>query len=1790
MSSGSGKKKVVAAGASPQAVTINVNPEAANKTAIKLMIDKCRIVPASTTVTTVQRQPVLDTQNVSRITSNEENLTNGSHAGTLVSVSTVPVRQKYIVKSFASSTVPSIHDKGGVERGEMRVKVTGEDRNGQSLVSGGQMAQGEMVQQQNYLLIRQPSSNRRVAIPAEPGTDGLNGQQVISPLVKTTMPDGTSIKNNIITTNLNNCQPVRALPMTAKISTVPIATSSNLVPVSNAQSQSATKTYSYKVGVSDSHSGSDVQQDPLQEIPLQIANNSISIVTSRGQTRSVSVQEQIDSVVTTSGECAAQDSNLEEMKTITAESGEKKVQTKLSNVKPATKTTSGMDAASLGKVTDEEVFSKPPSREIKSLQLMQSTSKILTEFITDTSNKGKLRKRHSDGAADVESLNMDVSEPIGNTTTLLRKRLRRQSTISPNATDGHSNELATDSSYRLEETAIKLPAGRRRKPRCSAKSEYMMQQISTSDPHDSFAAAKDGCKDFFSSLNLGYDDTNTNEQSLPASPPKPGWDRFCWRCKKSGANLGCSKCIRSYHKYCVRYSVDDPDWSCTECKTAPTVLYTQDIEAMYTCLGYILNIITINPVWNESFNPIDKSSMPNYDKYITHHMDLAVMSKKLAQREYKAPDEFLVDMNWIVHNMSIYATKDKMDLLKDARAMQKKAKNEIDEMEPCPECYKHANTQAERWFTKPCSKPHLLVWAKLKGFPYWPGKLYGLRGGNQAYVRFFATHDRSWMPVKDCFLYSKQDPSPTKNLKTKLMTAFINSVKDIEHHITRLREQFNTFNYGEFMVLVDYARFEEQRRAMLPGAYLKKVKVTIKRSDGEMVAVDSSSNDEIQPLPSSKIMLEVKKDEAAVQPAAKEMAASPRKRMTRRMSRFLRNTDEEIGQPSTSAEDLQQVLTASNTLANSERTLECNQTTDKAVDGKMDNSKGSGYNPKNLSLLLRRGSQSWETEPLSKRRKSIIIDKAVLSNINTISKTKLAAKGSNETLNTMKKNVPKKGIDVVPSVTPTEKKEATTLPNAVPHTKSTTPSDSVKKTIVSTQKDATQPVVEKAINVPPIAPVEKHSLPKANDLCSLEEISTDIEAKRVLEVTLASDALKSVGNRDSVGGHALTTVSVDSEASCKTVSSTIASGDKTQPAITETNIKQEITIVDEVNTVKMAKDALPSSLELIHKNAAPPMDVVSVQTTTPTVSSGNPVKTVQQAPPAVLAVDAVGKAADMNNSMTTTVPSNQRARKSFPGGAINSNKNVTSKQAASLTPNVLLPASTLNSKNATVSIPKELVTPSTEISLIAGIDNHNSGCNDVFASSVLNDNDDVMIIEEEIAPATVPSRERKIDKKNQLPPPLVPKPSVTISPPNDSNIDLNDSMQIFDDSSNRVLDHIRLVMEDLLKDMSGKGSSLAEVAMLKLKLERQQQLWMQEKQKLQSEFDCKIRNLRVDLGQDKERALNKQRQKLVGEKERAVKDAKSKQWCTKCYNEALYYCCWNTAYCSESCQQKHWMEHKNTCTQEPANNMQQHPVKTSLSSTNLIVAPDNNPSVPRSRAMNISILPVIGTDDPNHVNNRSLINNRVTQSEMGSTSTPLQAPVRFIPGTLASNVGYSTPIIQSVRGRDSMIIKLSPRSTQNGSNATGTANPSQQLQQQQKKAVALDKLIHANQQKATSLNKGYAPKKTYDFTSSPYQSTNLLTGTTATITPMGTTPTYVTLSDETAAGSSRMAPGVYHQSTMMQPIANRQAHLGTTFSAASRRDGTETGHRLSSPSAVSIVPQAKLVQQPATTTFMRHQQ
>ena len=76
-----------------------------------------------------------------------------------------------------------------------------------------------------------------------------------------------------------------------------------------------------------------------------------------------------------------------------------------------------------------------------------------------------------------------------------------------------------------------------------------------------------------------------------------------------------------------------------------------------------------------------------------------------------------------------------------ARQMFRDCTYDLKDITMCRDCYRYANERQEKyWFCKPCRPFHELVYAKQKGFPYWPAKVMRVLEEGQNYdVRYVNT-------------------------------------------------------------------------------------------------------------------------------------------------------------------------------------------------------------------------------------------------------------------------------------------------------------------------------------------------------------------------------------------------------------------------------------------------------------------------------------------------------------------------------------------------------------------------------------------------------------------------------------------------------------------------------------------------------------------------------------------------------------------------------------------------------------------------------------------------------------------------------------------------------------------------------------------------------------------------------------------------------------------------------------------------------------------------------------------
>uniref|UniRef100_A0A3Q2WK14 Zinc finger, MYND-type containing 11 n=1 Tax=Haplochromis burtoni TaxID=8153 RepID=A0A3Q2WK14_HAPBU len=141
---------------------------------------------------------------------------------------------------------------------------------------------------------------------------------------------------------------------------------------------------------------------------------------------------------------------------------------------------------------------------------------------------------------------------------------------------------------------------------------------------------------------------------------------------------------------------------------------------------------------------------PMYRRLIHTALDVSNIQEvtNLSEGKYKTFEEFKADAQMIVHNTAIlYGVHS--DQAEIAQLLFSDTCHELNELLLCKNCFYLSNARPDNWFCYPCSPSHDLVWAKMKGFGYWPAKVLQ-REDNQVDVRFFGhQHQRAWIPSEN---------------------------------------------------------------------------------------------------------------------------------------------------------------------------------------------------------------------------------------------------------------------------------------------------------------------------------------------------------------------------------------------------------------------------------------------------------------------------------------------------------------------------------------------------------------------------------------------------------------------------------------------------------------------------------------------------------------------------------------------------------------------------------------------------------------------------------------------------------------------------------------------------------------------------------------------------------------------------------------------------------------------------------------------------------------------------------
>ncbi|XP_035689168.1 zinc finger MYND domain-containing protein 11-like isoform X2 [Branchiostoma floridae] len=262
-------------------------------------------------------------------------------------------------------------------------------------------------------------------------------------------------------------------------------------------------------------------------------------------------------------------------------------------------------------------------------------------------------------------------------------------------------------------------------------------------------------------------------------------DWYCFECHQPGEVVLCSGCHRVYHSKCLPEECKPRDsasqWYCPVCqamqrKTQP--IKKKELNRMLVFVVYRMK----EKQSRELSRKVSLQDHPNFPRLVHSHMDLSIMQQRAEECKFKCPEEFEAATRQILHNNLIYYG-DESEFTELARVVLADCRHDLREIQLCKDCYMMSNSRnLKDWFIRPCDPPHALVWAKMKGFGWWPAKVLQDKDG-QSDVRFFGRlHQRAWI-TEDCI---KPIDINIQQLQKKRTAAWKRAYDEVQEHQSRL--------------------------------------------------------------------------------------------------------------------------------------------------------------------------------------------------------------------------------------------------------------------------------------------------------------------------------------------------------------------------------------------------------------------------------------------------------------------------------------------------------------------------------------------------------------------------------------------------------------------------------------------------------------------------------------------------------------------------------------------------------------------------------------------------------------------------------------------------------------------------------------------------------------------------------------------------------------------------------------------------------------------------------------------
>ncbi|XP_033484371.1 MYND-type zinc finger-containing chromatin reader ZMYND8-like isoform X5 [Epinephelus lanceolatus] len=1002
-------------------------------------------------------------------------------------------------------------------------------------------------------------------------------------------------------------------------------------------------------------------------------------------------------------------------------------------------------------------------------------------------------------------------------------------------------------------------------------------------------------------------------------------DFYCWLCHREGQVLCCELCPRVYHAKCLKLPAEpEGDWFCPECEkiTVAECIETQSkAMTMLTIdqLSYLLKFALqkIKQPGTEPFQkPVSLEQHPDYAEYIFHPMDLCTLEKNIKKKMYGCTEAFLADMKWILHNCIIY-NGGNHKLTATAKVIVKICEHEMNEIEVCPECYLSSCQKRDNWFCEPCSQPHPLVWAKLKGFPFWPAKALREKDG-QVDARFFGQHDRAWVPINNCYLMSKEIPFSVKKTKS----IFNSAMQEMEVYVENIRKKFGVFNYAPF------------RTPYTPNNQLQ---MLVDPSNPSAGTVKTEKPDKLRfnfDITASPKMVLSKSSTPSGMSRRVSMTDMPRSPMS---------TNSSVHTGSDGEQDMEKASrNPAFHYSTGEESMDC---TASPVSGKM-GPAGSVA-----------GSMAGSPKPFSpglvlKQERTAATGGILNLNLDRV-KAEMDLKELSETVQQQQQQQQQQ--QGASASVPTPKRPIRSLDKTIESCKAQLGIDEISEDVYKGVDHSDSEDSEKSDSSDSEYLSDDEHKPKS----SAQDDKDKAERKRPKASTEGENKEGVAGTADKATSEPplkdkQTTNGPDRDLQDKprtpqsqsvTDKPKAAEEGRTAAAtsVTEQDSDSERELVIDLGDEHGGRDSkrvrrepgASAAKTLKEPNAAKLEGKLpsSAAAAAPSREAASNLKDSLQ-PTITAALNLVSTAASGQSSATTATS----ASTSAPSPASTSVSTTSPAPAAVKKQRPLLPKETAQAvQQAVVWNPTKFQTSSQKWHLqkVQRQQQHGEQSAAQTPAQSQGQTRSPQQSQQQNSSLSTRYQTRQAAKVQKDMPQSTSSSTAAQVTSGSSSSYMSGDLQIPTGSAdvaadiakytNKIMDTIKGTMTEIYNDLSKStsGNTIAEIRRLRIEIEKLQWLHQQELSEMKHNLELTMAEMRQSLEQERERLVAEVKKQMELEKQQAVDETKKKQWCANCRKEAIFYCCWNTSYCDYPCQQAHWPEHMKSCTQSATASQQE---------------------------------------------------------------------------------------------------------------------------------------------------------------------------------------------------------------------------------------------------------------------------